>query len=97
MRVHPTTWTCNAGPVHCTMVTAMACAGPERIARSTWAWRKAATYPRFCSSKRVVSTLPEASTASTNARSTACAKADAVVAAIKVTNAVSAVVQWRLR
>jgi len=35
MRVHGTTWICNAGPVHCTMVTEIAWDGPERIALST--------------------------------------------------------------
>ena len=35
IRVQSTTWTCIAGPVHCTMVTAIAWLPPERIACST--------------------------------------------------------------
>ena len=36
------TWICSAGPVHCTMVTAIAWAGPEEIAAATRGLRKAA-------------------------------------------------------
>ena len=41
--LHSATWTCIIGPVHCTMVTAIAWCGPDRMACSTRAWRKAAT------------------------------------------------------
>jgi|GEM_PF-3749072 len=43
MRVHGTTTTCRAGPVHCTMVTATAPTAPPRTARSSSRLRKAAT------------------------------------------------------
>jgi hypothetical protein len=39
--VQPITWICIAGPVHCTMVTAIAWAAPERIAARTLGDRKA--------------------------------------------------------
>jgi hypothetical protein len=39
--IQGTTCACWAGPVHCVMVTAIACAGPDRIASSTRQLRKA--------------------------------------------------------
>ena len=41
--IHGTTWICSAGPVHCVMVTAIACIVPEPMARSSCGLRKAAT------------------------------------------------------
>jgi len=41
--IQGTTCTCSTGPVHCTMVTAIACREPERTARSRSGLRKAAT------------------------------------------------------
>jgi hypothetical protein len=43
MRVQGSTCTCNTGPVHCTMVTAMDWVVPERMAVSRRGLRKAAT------------------------------------------------------
>ncbi len=63
IKAHGTTCTCMAGPVHCVMVTAIDAAEPERMACSRRGSRKAATYPRCCSTKRSWLTLPDASTA----------------------------------
>ena len=41
--IHGTTWICSAGPVHCTIVTAIACVVPEPIACSSRGLRNAAT------------------------------------------------------
>ena len=52
------------------MVTAIDCVISERIELRTIGLRNAAAYPCFCNSKRRLSTLPEASTASTSASAT---------------------------
>src|ERR1700716_1491397 len=42
IRVHGTAVTCSAGPVHCIMMTAIDCVGPDWIAATTRGWRNAA-------------------------------------------------------